>query len=125
MELKFYYCEDCDNVVIMLRDSGVPMTCCGQPMIELVPGGLDGSQGRHTPVYQVEGNRVMVTVGTMEHPMIETDFIEWIVLQTKQGFTQRKMLSPNHPPKAVFAISEEDAVEAVYIYCSVHGLWKA
>ncbi len=124
MELKFLYCEDCDNIVIMLKDSGVPMMCCGQPMIELRPGTMDGSLEKHVPVYQVEGEQVQVTIGAVEHPMEETHFIEWVVLQTKQA-TQRKMLSPGQPPKVSFALCEGDEVEAVYAYCNLHGLWKA
>ncbi|MBO7340777.1 MAG: desulfoferrodoxin, partial [Lachnospiraceae bacterium] len=27
-------------------------------------------------------------------------------------------------PKAVFAICEDEVVEAVYAYCNLHGLWK-
>ena len=124
MELKFYYCEDCDNVVIMLKDSGVPMMCCGQPMIELIPGKVSASLEKHVPVYQVEGNQVLVTIGTAEHTMEENHFIEWVALQTKHT-AQRKALQPGQTPKVSFAICEGDEVEAVYAYCSQHGFWKA
>ncbi|MBR5229727.1 MAG: response regulator [Firmicutes bacterium] len=36
--LKFYYCEDCDNVVAILKDSGVPLECCGHFMEEIRSG---------------------------------------------------------------------------------------
>ena len=36
-----------------------------------------------------------------------------------------KALNPGDAPKAVFAITEGDTVEAVYAYCNLHGLWKA
>ena len=124
MELKFYYCEDCDNVVIMLKDSGVPMMCCGQPMIELIPGKMNASLEKHMPVYQVEGNQVVVTIGTTEHTMEENHFVEWVALQTKQT-AQRKTLHPGQQPKVSFAICEGDEAEAVYVYCSQHGFWKA
>ena len=124
MELTFYYCEDCGNIVLMLRNSGVPFVCCGQKMIELVPGTVDASKEKHIPVYCVDGRKVFVTVGSVEHPMTEEHFIEWIALQTRQG-SQIVKLQPGGQPKAVFALLEGDEVEAVYAYCNLHGLWKA
>ena len=32
---KFYICRRCGNLAGMVRDSGVPMVCCGQKMEEL------------------------------------------------------------------------------------------
>ncbi|MBQ3076811.1 MAG: desulfoferrodoxin [Clostridia bacterium] len=124
MEQKFYICEHCGNIIAMVKNTGVPVMCCGQKMTELVPGTTDASQEKHVPVYTVEGNRVDVTVGAAEHPMAEEHFIEWVSLQTKQG-NQRKLLKPGQPPKVSFAISEGDEVEAVYAYCNLHSLWKA
>lgn len=37
-------------------------------MQEIAPGAADAAQEKHVPVYQVEGNQVMVTVGSVEHP---------------------------------------------------------
>ena len=68
-------------------------------------------------------NKVMVTVGSVEHPMLPEHYIEWVSLQTKQG-NQRKALKPGDAPKVCFAICEGDEVEAVYAYCNLHGLWK-
>lgn len=124
MEQRFYYCEDCGNLVIMLKNSGVPIVCCGEKMIELIPGTIDASLEKHVPVYQVKGNQVQVKVGAAEHPMIPEHFIEWIFLKTKQG-TQRVNLKPGEAPEACFALCEGDEVEAVFAYCNLHGLWKA
>jgi len=124
MAQKFYVCEHCGNIVTKVKDVGVPVVCCGQKMTELVPGTTDASQEKHVPVYKVEGNNVLVTIGSVEHPMQEEHHIEWIVLETKQG-VQRKYLEPGQAPKAVFALTEGDEVVAVYEYCNLHGLWKA
>ena len=43
MEQKFYVCERCGNIVAMVKPSGVPVVCCGQPMKELVPGTTDAA----------------------------------------------------------------------------------
>lgn len=124
MEQKFYICEHCGNIIAMVKESGVPVMCCGQKMTELIPGTSDGAVEKHLPVYEVKGNQVLVTVGSVEHPMVDAHYIEWISIQTKQG-NQRKSLKPGDAPKASFAICEGDEVEAVYAYCNLHGLWKA
>lgn len=56
--------------------------------------------------------------------MEQEHYIEWVVLQTKQG-SQCKALHPGDKPAVSFALSEGDAVEAVYAYCNLHNLWKA
>jgi superoxide reductase len=124
MEQKFFICEHCGNIIAMVKDAGVPVVCCGQNMSELVPGTVDAAAEKHVPSYEVKGNMVYVTVGEVEHPMLDAHYIEWISLQTTGG-NQRKGLKPGDAPKACFAICEGDEVEAVYAYCNLHGLWKA
>lgn len=124
MEVKYFICDHCGNIVEKVVDSGVPVVCCGQPMRELVAGSVDAAVEKHVPVYAIEGNVVNVTVGSTEHPMLPEHYIEWISLQTRQG-VQRKMLQPGEAPKACFALCDGDEVEAVYAYCNLHGLWKA
>ncbi|MBR2666885.1 MAG: desulfoferrodoxin [Oscillospiraceae bacterium] len=124
MDVKFYICERCKNIITYLNQSAVPVMCCGQKMEELVPGTTDAAQEKHVPVISQEGSVVTVSVGSVAHPMMEAHYIQWIVLQTKQG-VQRKMLTPDSEPKAVFALCEGDEVEAAYAYCNLHSLWKA
>ena len=124
MELKFFRCEHCGNIIEMVEDKGVPVVCCGQRMTELVAGTSDGAREKHVPVYEVKDNIVHVKVGEVAHPMIPEHYIEWIVLQTKNG-VQRKELNPGGKPEACFALCDGDEVEAVYAYCNLHGLWKA
>ena len=83
MEQKFYICEHCGNIIAMVKDTGVPVMCCGQKMTEIVPGTTDAAVEKHVPVYQVEGNLVKVRVGSVEHPMLPEHYIEWVSLQTK------------------------------------------
>ncbi|HIZ62784.1 MAG TPA: desulfoferrodoxin [Candidatus Gemmiger avistercoris] len=124
MEQKYFICEHCGNIVTMVQDKGVPVFCCGQKMTPLVPGTVEAAHEKHIPVYTVEGNTVHVKVGSVDHPMLEEHFITWISLQTRQG-SQIKYLKPGEAPAADFALTEGDAVEAVYAYCNLHGLWKA
>lgn len=122
--MKFYVCEHCGNFVGMIKESGVPMVCCGQKMTEVIPGTSDGAVEKHVPVFKAEGNTVTVKVGSAEHPMVDAHYIEWIALETQKG-AQRKILKPGDKPEAVFALTDDDAVVAVYAYCNLHGLWKA
>ena len=124
MDQKFYKCEHCGNIIAMVKNTGVPVVCCGEKMKEIVPGTVDASLEKHVPVFEIKDNVVYVTVGAVAHPMEEKHFIEWISLQTNAG-NQRKVLKPGTEPKAAFAICEGETVEAVYAYCNLHGLWKA
>ena len=123
MEQKFYICEHCGNIIAKVKDAGVPVMCCGQKMTELVPGTVDAAVEKHVPEYTVDGNKVVVKVGAVEHPMTEDHLIEWVSLQTKQG-NQRKALAAGAAPEVFFRICDGDEVEAVYAYCNLHGLWK-
>ena len=61
-EQKFYICRHCGNIVAMVKSSGVPVVCCGEPMQELVSGTVDAAVEKHVPDYKVEGNKVSVAV---------------------------------------------------------------
>ena len=50
MATKFYKCNHCGNVIVKLVDSKVPVVCCGEPMVELVPNTVDASGEKHLPV---------------------------------------------------------------------------
>ena len=124
MEMKFYRCPVCGQIVAIVKKTGVPLVCCGKPMEEIIPGTTDAAVEKHVPVYEVKDNTVVVTVGEVEHPMLDVHYIEWVSLQTKFG-NQRKALKPGDAPKVCFALCEGDEVQAVYAYCNLHGLWKA
>ena len=122
MEQKFLKCDKCGNIVAVVKESKIPIMCCGQKMEQMIPGIVEASYEKHIPVYELNGNKVVVNVGSIDHPMIEEHFIEWVSIQTKYG-NQRKQLKPNQSPKVCFSLCEGDIVEAVYAYCNLHGLW--
>ena len=124
MELRFYRCETCGQIIAIVKKTGVPVMCCGKPMKEIIPGTTDAAAEKHVPVYEVNGQTVSVKIGSVDHPMTEAHYIEWVCLQTKQG-NQRKALNPGDEPKVCFSVCEGDEVEAVYAYCNLHSLWKA
>ena len=91
-------CAKCGKMVFVEKKSGCPTMCCGDAMEELIPGSVDAAQEKHVPVLAARGNRVQVTVGSVEHP---------------------------EAPKAEFLLAEGESALAAYEYCNLHGLWKA
>ena len=119
---KFYVCPHCGNLVEMVTDAGVNPVCCGQKMKELVPNTVDASGEKHIPVVSVADGVVEVNVGSVDHPMVDVHWIEWIQLVTDKG-SYRKVLNPSEAPNVKFLLNGEKP-EAVYAYCNLHGLWK-
>lgn len=120
--MKFYICRHCGNVVVKIKDAGVPVVCCGEKMEELVPNTVDASGEKHIPVVRLEDGVLHVNVGAVDHPMADEHWIEWVYVQTERG-GQRKNLKPGSEPNVTFWLGDEKAV-AVYAYCNLHGLWK-
>ncbi len=119
--MKFLKCTHCGNMVGFVEDKGVPILCCGEAMKALIPGEIDAAAEKHIPVVSIDGNKVVVTVGEVAHPMTNEHSIKWIALQTKMG-NQRKVLLGE--PCANFRVCDGDEVVCVYAYCDLHGLWK-
>ena len=121
---KFYICEHCGNIITKIDDAGVPVMCCGSVMSELVSGTVEASHEKHIPVVKLQGNDVEVVIGSIEHPMTEEHFIEWVMLETEKGF-QLKRLKAGDVPKVNFLVAEDEVIKNVYAYCNLHGLWKS
>ncbi len=121
-EKRYYICPVCGNIVEVVSASGVNVKCCGKNMEEILPGVVEASHEKHIPVVKIEGERVLVDVGSVIHPMSEEHSILWIALETEKG-VQRKYLKPGEEPKAEFVLANDRPV-AVYAYCNLHGLWK-
>ena len=111
-------------MIVMIKDAGVPMKCCGENMQEIIPGTSEGAQEKHIPVYDVKGETVEVCVGEIEHPMTTEHYIDWVCLETEDGF-QLKKLNQGMSPHISFNITKGDKVKAVYAFCNQHSIWKA
>ena len=119
---KFYICPTCRNTVEMIYDTDIKLFCCGEEMQELIPNTVEASGEKHIPAVKVSEGIVEVNVGSVNHPMEEVHWIEWVQLVTDKG-TYRRFLNPGEAPKVRFVMGEEKPV-AVYAYCNLHGLWK-
>ena len=92
------------------------MVCCGENMHELVANTSDGAFEKHVPVVSVEKTKdgyeiIKAKVGSVEHPMADVHYIEWIILQTERG-VQRRNLLPGELPRAEFILADDDSVMA-------------
>ncbi|MDY5669275.1 MAG: desulfoferrodoxin family protein [Bacilli bacterium] len=121
--MKFYKCNHCQNLIEMVDDRKVNPVCCGEKMMELVPGKVDASLEKHVPVVEVKDGVVEVMVGSVAHPMTEEHLIEWIVVETDKG-VYRKNLKAGEAPMARFMLLDDEKVVNVYAYCNLHGLWQ-
>ena len=121
--LKFYKCAHCGQIILKVKETPVPVVCCGEPMKQLVPNTTDAANEKHVPVVEVNGNTVNVKVGSVEHPMLDVHYIEWIVLETTNGY-QVKKLNPGQKPEAIFVLAEGEEVVCAYEYCNLHSLWS-
>ena len=119
---QFFKCKVCGNLVAMLNNSGAPMSCCDQPMSELIANTVDAAREKHIPFVEITGSSLNAQVGEVIHPMLPEHHIQWIYLETKQG-GQFKRLNPGDAPAALFKTDGETPV-AVYEFCNLHGLWK-
>lgn len=122
-KLSFFRCPMCGNIVVYVKNSSVPVVCCGKPMVEIVANTVDASKEKHVPVVDVFKNSVMVTVGSEPHPMIDSHYIEWIALKSRSGF-QIHYLIPGEQPGYEFYVRDIDQPVAAFAYCNLHGLWK-
>ncbi|MEI7690700.1 MAG: desulfoferrodoxin [bacterium] len=120
---EIYKCEICGNIVEMTHGGNGTLTCCGESMKKIEPQSGPEGQEKHLPVSERDGNKIIVTVGSVLHPMLEEHYIEWIeIISRSHG--QRVFLNPGDEPKAEFLVDEADEEITIRAYCNVHGLWS-
>ena len=116
--MKIYQCEECKKTVI----SKVELKLDG--FKELVAGSTDAAQEKHVPVVTKKCKQVKVDVGSVAHPMTEEHLIEWVAIETEQGY-QVKYLAADGVAECTFTLADGDKAVAVYAYCNLHGLWQS
>ena len=119
---KFFVCKHCGNMIGLIKDQGVPVTCCGEKMTELIPNTVDAAFEKHLPDITVSGDNLIVQIGSTPHPMEEKHHICFVYVETKRG-GQRKNFQIGEEPKLTFTFVDDEPI-AVYAYCNLHGLWK-
>lgn len=124
-ELKFYACKKCGLVVATVVEGSCTPQCCGEPMKLLKAGETDAATEKHVPVVTREGDVLTAKVGSVEHPMLDEHYIQWVAVATNDGAdVQFHHFKPGEKPEAKFVVPAGTPAE-VYEYCNLHGLWKA
>ena len=120
--LQVYKCEVCGNMVEMIHDGAGQLVCCNQPMTLQEENTVDAAKEKHVPVIEKTAEGIVVKVGSVEHPMQDSHFIEWIQLLA-DGKAYRQFLNPGEKPEATFKVEGKDL--SAREYCNLHGHWKA
>jgi len=119
---QIYKCNICGNVVEVLHTGAGELVCCGQPMNLLTENTTDAATEKHVPVIEKSANVITVKVGSVEHPMEEKHYIEFIELLA-DGKVYRQFLNPGDKPQATFEVTAKQV--SAREFCNLHGLWKA
>jgi superoxide reductase len=114
--LQIWKCEICGNIISVLHRGSDSLVCCGENMVLQEENSVDASKEKHAPI--IEGKKVKI--GSIEHPMGDGHYIEWIEATLENGIISRKFLNPNDLPEVEFCLK----VLSARAYCNLHGLWK-
>ena len=113
---QIWKCEICGNIIEVLHNGADALVCCGEPM-KLKEETNEGEYAeKHAPV--IEGDKVKI--GSIEHPMEQEHYIEWIEATGENGEISKVFLKPGIKPEAEFCFKPKSA----RMYCNIHGLWK-
>ena len=116
----FYRCKICGNIIGLIEGDARNIRCCGQEMEPLVANTTDAATEKHVPVYEKQGDEIIVRIGEVEHPMEEDHYIMWIA-QVTENKTTRIRLYPGEKPEIKFPYIPG---ASLYAYCNKHSLWK-
>lgn len=124
--MKIYKCDSCKVLVEVLSPANgeVEVSCCSKPARLLKAGEVDAAQEKHVPVVEQEEQKLLVKVGSVEHPMTEEHYITSIWAEFEDGSVERSGLIPSNKPETSFDIKGRTGKVTVYEYCNLHGLWK-
>ncbi|MEA3413966.1 MAG: desulfoferrodoxin [Nanoarchaeota archaeon] len=114
---EIYKCEICGIITEVLHEGVGKLVCCNQPMKLQKENTEEASTEKHIPI--IEGKKVIV--GSVEHPMEEKHYIEWIEATDEKGKSSKVFLRPEEKPEAEFCFKPVSA----RVYCNLHGLWKS
>lgn len=118
--MHFYQCNRCGEVYILNSENDT-LRCCDSSLEEIQLNVSEGAFEKHIPVFEINSSVMKVSVGEVIHPMEIEHFIEWILVEKKDGY-EIKYLKPLEEPVINFLDAEN--VLAIYAFCNKHGLWK-
>lgn len=131
--LEVYRCEKTKATVEVIKTHGIQpegnhpkdkhtLTYHGKTLECITPETAEGAAEKHLPVASFEGDRLVVKVGDVMHPMTSEHLIEWVAV-VYDNFVQHGTLCSEEAPQISFHVGNASDIE-VYSYCNLHGLWK-
>jgi len=123
MKARFYRCNLCDQLVLVLDKRVSPLICCGSEMEYLTSRNDDQVKEKHVPSYVRNGNEVTVSVGSTLHPSSKEHYIDWVAILTNKGY-QVKYISRNELPITKFFLDKDEELLSIYSYCNLHSLYE-
>jgi superoxide reductase len=118
-----YKCDSCGNVIQELWNGKTEPSCCGITMKKLVVNTVEASKEKHVPVIVRDGNKVVVKVGSAEHPMTKEHYILFVEVIAGNTVYRKDLTEKDAVAEAQFLIEETDIVARAY--CNLHGLWSS
>ena len=76
-------------MVGLINNAGVPLICCGEKMQELIPNTVDASAEKHVPVIKLDGNKVIIEIGSAPHPMTKSIILLGYIFKQKRVVKKR------------------------------------
>lgn len=122
---QIWKCNVCGNIVEVLHEGADSLVCCGEPMNLISEITEDPEKGeKHVPIIKKLGDgKIRVKVGSVEHPMEQEHYIEWVEVFCDLG-SFKYSLKLGQKPGADFYLGEIKKFK-VRAYCNLHGLWSS
>ncbi|MDD4877810.1 MAG: desulfoferrodoxin [Candidatus Nanoarchaeia archaeon] len=117
-----FRCNICGHIIEIVKTGAGQLVCCNQPMELLKENSTDAAKEKHVPVVEKTNEGFKVKIGSVEHPMEEKHYIQWIEL-IADGVSYKKFLKPSDKPEAEFCVKAKSITAREY--CNLHGLWKS
>ncbi len=118
-----YRCAHCDIIVEVFHAGKGKMMCCGQAMDLLEENTTEAAVEKHVPVIEKTADGYKISVGSVEHPMTEEHYIEWI--EVLNGDRKRVFhLNPTDKPVVEVKCDKDCSSIVARAYCNLHGHWK-
>ena len=120
-----YKCEICGNIVSVIEAHEGQLVCCGQEM-KLLEEKTTKQEGKekHVPVIEIDGKKIKIKVGSVQHPMEKNHYIALIEALRGGKVVAAARLNPGEKPEAEFCLESTEGVTAREL-CNIHGLWKS
>ena len=123
--LKFYRCNTCGNLFLVMIDPDVTPVCDGVEMEILKCNNTGESGEKHIPIIEIGPDCTTVKVGMQTHPMTAEHRIEWIALTDGECVEVQKLGLAEAPVARFSMTNNHNGKLRAYSFCNIHGLWSS